>query len=93
MKRVGAVLTVAGAMAVGLSAGTASADVHGVSKAECAPTGVLSGAIQSGEEGVDAPGRPAAPIPVSASPFSLATFPGKGNDAPAQGTFCFDPVP
>jgi hypothetical protein len=89
MKRVGAVLAVAAAMAVGLSVGTASADVHGVSKAECAPTGVLSGAIQSR----DAPGRPVAPIPVDASPFSLETFPGKGNDAPAQGTFCFDPVP
>lgn len=91
MKRVVAVLAIGGAMAMGLTAGTASADVHAVSKAECAPTGVLSGAITS--EPAIAHGRPAAPIPVTASPFTLQTFPGKGNDAPAQGTFCFDPVP
>ena len=91
MRRVAAVLAIAGTTAIGLTAGTASADVHNVSKAECAPTGVLSGEIASRPAILQ--GRPEAQIPVTASPFSMETFPGKGNSAPAQGTFCFDPVP
>jgi hypothetical protein len=66
-----------------LSATPAGADVHGVSNAECAPTGVPSGATVQASR--DAPGRPEAPIPVSASDGRTQ---GRGNDADAQGTNC-----
>jgi hypothetical protein len=66
-----------------LSATPAGADVHGVSNAECAPTGVPSGATVQASR--DAPGRPDAPIPVSASDGRTQ---GRGNDADAQGTNC-----
>jgi hypothetical protein len=66
-----------------LGATPASADVHGVSNAECAPTGVPSGATVQASR--DAPGRPDAPIPVSASDGRTQ---GQGNDADAQGTNC-----
>lgn len=66
-----------------LGATPASADVHGVSNAECAPTGVSSGATVQASR--DAPGRPDAPIPVSASDGRTQ---GQGNDADAQGTNC-----
>jgi hypothetical protein len=68
---------------VALSATPASADVHGVSNAECAPAGVPSGATVQASR--DAPGRPDAPIPVSASDGRTQ---GRGNDADAQGTNC-----
>ena len=66
-----------------LSATPAGADVHGVSNAECAPTGVPSGATV--EASREAPGRPDAPIPVSASDGRTQ---GRGNDADAHGTNC-----
>jgi len=66
-----------------LSATPAGADVHGVSNAECAPTGVPSGATATGSRA--APGRPDAPIPVSASDGRTQ---GRGDDADAQGTNC-----
>jgi hypothetical protein len=62
MRRVLA-LPIAVALTLALAAGAASADVHGVSQAGCAAEGAPSGADQSGE----APGRPTAPIPVTAS--------------------------
>jgi hypothetical protein len=84
MRRVLAILVTAAALTVGFSAGTASADVHVVSQADCGNS-PSAGATQSRE----APGRPDAPIPVSASPvFDLNTFPGKGDLADAQGVFC-----
>jgi hypothetical protein len=86
MGRVVAVLAAAAAMVTALAAGTASADVHGISQAGCAPDGVPSGATTQASR--DAPGRPDAPIPVSASPFELANFPGEGGHAPAQGRNC-----
>jgi len=57
--------------------------VHNVSNAQCAPAGVLSGALQSALVG--APGRPAAQIPVSASDGRTQ---GQGGSFTAQGTFC-----
>jgi hypothetical protein len=66
-----------------LSATPAGADVHGVSNAECAPTGVPSGATAPASRA--APGRPDAPIPVTASDGRTQ---GRGNDADAQGTNC-----
>ena len=87
MRRVLAILVTGGALTVGLSAPTASADVHGISQADCGKS-PNAGAIQS-RRAIGDPGRPAAPIPVSASPvFDLNTFPGKGNLADAQGVFC-----
>jgi len=80
MKRVLAVLIAAAAMTVGLTAGTASADVHGVSQADCGNS-PSAGATQSR----GAPGRPDAPIPVSASDGRTQT---KGDLAGAQGVHC-----
>jgi hypothetical protein len=80
MRRVVAVLVAAGAMALGAAAGTASADVHGVTRADCGLS-ENAGATRSH----DAPGRPPAPIPVSASDGRTQ---GMANDAPAQGPFC-----
>lgn len=59
------------------------ADVHGVSNAECAAPGAPSGATTPASRA--APGRPDAPIPVSASEGRTQ---GRGNDADAQGTNC-----
>jgi hypothetical protein len=81
MRRVVAVLVAA--LALALTAGTASADVHGVSQAGCAPDGVPAGA--TAQPSRDAPGRPNAPIPVTASEGKTQS---KGGDAPAQGTNC-----
>ena len=61
----------------------AVADVHGVSNAECAAPGAPSGATSEGSRA--APGRPDAPIPVTASDGRTQ---GRGNDADAQGTNC-----
>jgi hypothetical protein len=61
----------------------AMADVHGVSQAECAAPGAPSGATSDGSR--SAPGRPDAPIPVSASDGRTQ---GRGDDADAQGTNC-----
>jgi hypothetical protein len=84
MRRVLAILIAAAAMTVGLTAGTASADVHNISQADCGNSG-SAGATQSRE----APGRPDAQIPVEASPvFTMETFPGKGNLADAEGQHC-----
>ena len=80
MRRVLAILVAAAALTVGLSAGTASADVHGVSQADCGNS-PSAGATQSRE----APGRPDAPIPVSASGGRTQT---KGDLADAQGVHC-----
>ncbi len=57
--------------------------VHGVSNAECAPPGVASGATSAGSR--NAPGRPDAPIPVTASEGRTQ---GRGNLADAQGVHC-----
>ncbi|MPZ73190.1 MAG: hypothetical protein GEU74_08160 [Nitriliruptorales bacterium] len=62
---------------------SASADVHGVSQAQCAAEGVQSGAIAS-RHAVDM-GRPGAPIPVTASDGRTE---GPGGAAPANGTNC-----
>jgi hypothetical protein len=87
MRRVLAILIAAAAMALAFTAATASADVHGISQADCGKS-PNAGAIQS-RRAIGDPGRPAAPIPVDASPvFDLSTFPGKGNLADAQGVFC-----
>lgn len=65
----------------------AAADVHLVAQAGCAPAGVESGAIGS-RHAIES-GRPAAPIMVSASPWSAAEFPGAVNSqADPQGTNC-----
>lgn len=61
----------------------AVADVHGVSNAECAAPGAPSGATT--EASRSAPGRPDAPIPVTASDGRTQ---GRANDAEAQGTNC-----
>ena len=62
----------------------ASAHVHRVSQAGCAPVGVLSGARMSAHA-VGEPGRPAPQIPVTASEGRTQ---GKGGNAPAQGVHC-----
>ncbi|MDQ4040121.1 MAG: hypothetical protein M3141_00040 [Actinomycetota bacterium] len=61
----------------------ASAHVHGVSNAECARDGAPSGATSQGSQ--NAPGRPDAPIPRTASDGRTQ---GQANDADAQGTNC-----
>jgi hypothetical protein len=65
----------------------ASAHVHAVAQAGCAPDGVLSGAAASAHA-IDN-GRPAAPIMITASPFDRTNFPGILNSkAEPQGTNC-----
>jgi hypothetical protein len=66
-----------------MGATPAVADVHGVSNAECAAPGAPSGATTDASR--SAPGRPDAPIPVTASGGRTQ---GQGNDADAQGTNC-----
>ena len=66
-----------------IGATPAVADVHGVSNAECAAPGAPSGATTDASR--NAPGRPDAPIPVTASDGRTQ---GQGNDADAQGTNC-----
>jgi hypothetical protein len=83
MRRVVAVLVAALSLALVLAAGTASADVHGISQAGCAPDGVPAGATAQASR--DAPGRPNAPIPVTASEGKTQS---QGGDAPAQGSNC-----
>jgi outer membrane lipoprotein SlyB len=90
MRRVLAILVAAAALTMGLTSGTASADVHNVSQADCGKS-PNAGAIQSRRaiDVVGDHGRPDAQIPISASPvFYDNTFPGKGNLAGAQGQFC-----
>jgi hypothetical protein len=53
---------------------SAQAKVHGVSQAGCANDPSRSGANQSDDN------SPAGPIPVTASPFDITTFPGQGGD-------------
>jgi hypothetical protein len=74
MRRVLAILGAAAAISVGLTAGTASADVHGVSQAGCGNSG-SAGANQPQSDA--SPGRPDAPIPISASEGRTQ---GKGGD-------------
>jgi hypothetical protein len=83
MRRVVAVIAAAAAMVTALATGTASADVHGISAAECAAPGAPSGATAPASRA--APGRPDAPIPVTASGGETQS---KGGLAPAQGTNC-----
>jgi len=83
MRPVVALVVVAAVMALALATGTASADVHAISQAGCAPDGVPSGATAQGSR--DAPGRPDAPIPVTASDGRTQSM---GGDAPAQGPSC-----
>jgi hypothetical protein len=88
MRRTLGVLVAAAAIAIGLMAGTASADVHGVSQAGCAADPSRSGANQVPDHAISdeagEPGRPEAPIPVSASPFETAAeHPGKGGNGDA----------
>lgn len=83
MRRVFAVLVATAALALTLAAGTANADVHGVSQAGCAPDGVPAGATAPASQ--QAPGRPEAPIPDTASGGKTQ---GSGGTAPAQGTNC-----
>jgi hypothetical protein len=61
----------------------ALADVHAVSQAGCAAPGAPSGATTDASR--SAPGRPDAPIPVTASNGRTQ---GRGGDADAQGTNC-----
>jgi hypothetical protein len=72
MRRTLAILVAAAAMTVGLTAGTAGADVHGVSQAGCGASPNAGATVSS-----DAPGRPGAPIPVTASGGKTQ---GKGGD-------------
>jgi hypothetical protein len=83
MRRVVAVLAAAAVLAPAFAAGTAGADVHGVSQAGCARDGAPSGATAQASR--DAAGRPDALIPVNASDGRTQS---KGGDAPAQGTNC-----
>jgi hypothetical protein len=68
------------ALLLAAMAGTALADVHGVSQAGCGNS-TNAGATQSS----DATGRPDAPIPVDASGDKTQ---GQGGAAPAQGENC-----
>jgi hypothetical protein len=78
------VVTLAGAlMLLALGTPSASADVHAVSQAGCAAPGAPSGATTDASQ--NAPGRPGAPIPRTASDGRNQE---KGGDAPAQGTNC-----
>jgi hypothetical protein len=86
MRRVIAILVAAGALTMGLTAGTASADVHNVSQADCGFSS-SAGAVES-RPAIGDPGRPAAQIPVNASPPQAGDFQGKGNLADAEGQFC-----
>ncbi len=60
--------------------------VHGISNAQCAPDGVLSGALQAAVVG--APGRPVAPIPQTASGRTGSDWTGQGGTFSANGTNC-----
>jgi hypothetical protein len=76
-------LLVLALLLLGAGATPAVADVHGVSNAECAAPGAPSGATTDASR--NAPGRPGAPIPVTASDGQTQ---GRGGDADAQGTNC-----
>jgi hypothetical protein len=70
-----------GLLLAAASATPALADVHLVSEADCAPTGVPSGA--SADASRDAPGRPDGQIPIQAGGLEE----GKAVDD-AQGKHC-----
>jgi hypothetical protein len=72
-------------MLLGAGATPAEADVHAVSNAGCAAPGAPSGATT--EASRNAPGRPDAPIPATASDGRTQ---GQGGEADAQGTNCDD---
>lgn len=83
MRRLFARVLVVAMMLLGVGVAPAMADVHGVSQANCAPSGVRSGA--SAQASRDAVGRPDAPIPVKASGERTQ---GRGGAADAQGQHC-----
>ena len=83
MRRSIVLLLTSTVMLVALGPAPAAADVHAVSQAGCAAPGAPSGATTQASR--DAPGRPDAPIPVTASGGRTQ---GQGGDAPAQGTNC-----
>jgi len=83
MRRVFVLLVVSVLTLLALLVTPAYADVHGVSQAGCAADGAPSGATTQASR--DAPGRPGAPIPVTASGDRHQ---GQGGDAPASGTNC-----
>jgi hypothetical protein len=83
MRRFVSSLVVLAMVLVAMGATSALADVHGVSQAECAAPGAPSGATTDASR--SAPGRPDAPIPVTASDGRTQ---GRGDDADAQGTNC-----
>ena len=83
MRRFVSSLVVLAMVLVAIGATSALADVHGVSQAECAAPGAPSGATTDASRA--APGRPDAPIPVTAS---AGRTQGRGDDADAQGTNC-----
>ena len=83
MRRFVLPLLVLALVLVAMSAAPAMADVHGVSQADCAAPGAPSGATSDGSR--NAPGRPDALIPVTASDGRTQ---GRGDDADAQGTNC-----
>ena len=76
-------LLVLAAVLFAIAATPAAADVHGVSQAGCAAPGAPSGATTDASR--SAPGRPDAPIPVTASDGRTQ---GRGGAADAQGTNC-----
>jgi hypothetical protein len=80
MKRAILMILATALLLLALMPGTAVADVHAVSQAGCGKS-ANAGAIQSR----DAPGRPGAPIPESASGGKTQ---GQGGAADANGQNC-----
>ena len=80
MRRAILMMLSAALLLVAAPTGTAFADVHAVSQAGCGKS-ASSGATQSRDAG----GRPAGPIPVSASGERTQ---GQGGSAGAQGQNC-----
>ena len=83
MRRFVLPLLVVTVILVAMAATPALADVHLVSQAGCAAGDAPSGATSDGSR--NAPGRPDAPIPVTASGGRTE---GRGGQADAQGTNC-----
>jgi hypothetical protein len=83
MRRVLLSLLLSASLLLATAATQAMADVHAVSQAGCAAPGAPSGATTDASR--NAPGRPGAPIPVTASDGRAQ---GRGGEADAQGTNC-----
>ena len=83
MRRFALRLLVSTVVLVPAGAAPAVADVHAVSQAGCAAPGAPSGATTDASR--SAPGRPDAPIPVTASDGRTQ---GRGGQADARGTNC-----